>query len=67
MEVYYITRNSAGVIDKDFLYNYLADKIVSSLDELDDDETTWLFVKIYPSSVITTPEPVALAVPSDIP
>lgn len=37
MEVYYITRNSAGVIDKDFLYNYLADKIVSSLDELDDD------------------------------
>ena len=38
MEVYYITRNSAGVIDKDFLYNYLADKIVSSLDELDDDD-----------------------------
>mgnify|MGYP000372169157 CR=1 FL=1 len=49
------------------LENMPNDEIADILDELDDDETTWLFVKIYPSSVITTPEPVALAVPSDIP
>lgn len=38
MEVYYITRNSAGAIDKDFLYAHLSDKIVSSIDELTDDD-----------------------------
>lgn len=42
MEVYYITRNSAGAINKDFLYNYLADKIVTSVDELTDDDKMFL-------------------------
>lgn len=37
MEVYYITKNSAGAIDKDFLYEHLEDQIVSSFDELVDD------------------------------